>query len=251
MVKIAICDDNAPELEKIHNMLLDYIKENPGTDLTVRCFNSACELLTAIENGSQFQVYILDIIMPLINGIDVGESIRKNDDMAVIIYLTSSPEYALESFGVYAFQYLLKPVPRARLFDVLGKAILKISLEKSKIISIKTKEGITAVRYHEILYVEYNNHCLLFYLLDGSILTTVSTREPFESTAAELLKDIRFARPHASFVINMYYVRSIADKKFLMANGSFISISQKNYAEIKKKYVDYLLDNGNSKDFSV
>jgi Response regulator of the LytR/AlgR family len=244
MTKIAICDDNLLELESIHDMVNGFIKENPEIDFSVKCFNAACELLTYIEDGGRFQIYLLDIVMPTINGIDIGESIRKRDDLAIIIYLTSSREYALKSFSVFAFQYLLKPVASRMLCDVLGKALLKINLEKSKIISVKTKEGIAAIRYHEIVYVEYKNHSLLFYLLDGSTLSTVSTREPFERTVNVLLDDSRFARPHVSFVINMQHAHSIAGKNFLMINGSQISISNKNYKVIKNRYMEYLLGKG-------
>jgi DNA-binding LytR/AlgR family response regulator len=92
--------------------------------------------------------------------------------------------------------------------------------------------------------VEYNNHSLRFCLSDGTIVSSVFLREPFETTVNELLKDRRFVRPHVSFVINMNHVRTITGKEFSMTNGSLIAISQKNYTEIKKKYIDFLLSQG-------
>ncbi len=246
MIRIAICDDIASELENIHDMVLQFTKKTPETDFYVRCYHSAYDLLTAVENGSRFEIYLLDIVMPQISGIDIGESIRKKDDLAVIIYLTSSQEYALESYSVFAFQYLVKPVPGPALIAVLKKALLKIGLENSQIFPIKTKEGISAVHYNEILYVEYKSHSLLFYLSDGSTLGTVSTREPFECAVKELLADNRFVRPHASFVVNMSHVRAITGKEFVMTSRACVAISQKNYKEVKNQYIDYLLEKGES-----
>jgi DNA-binding LytR/AlgR family response regulator len=247
MVKIAICDDNLQELTGIQDMVQGFVKENPETDFTVRCFNSAFELLAAIESGASYHIYLLDIVMPCINGIDVGESIRKKDDFAIIIYLTSSQDYALESFRVFAYQYLLKPIQSKALYTVLKKAFLKVNMEETQMLSVKTKNGVSAVYYREILFVEYKNHSLLFYLADGSTLASVKSREPFERTANELLKDNRFVRPHVSFVVNMNRARAITGKNFLMANGSQIPISQKNYTEIKNKYLDFQLNEGKSR----
>ena len=241
MIRIAICDDNPQELEIIHDMVQDFMKENPDTDLSVRCFHSACDLLAAIQNGGSFHVYLLDIVMPRINGIDVGESIRKTDELAIIIYLTSSQDYALESFSVFPFQYLLKPIPGSALFEVLKKAILKINVEKAQFLSVKTQEGIFAVRFHQILYVEYCNHRLVFHLLDGSTLVSVSSREPFDQRASELLKDSRFVRPHVSYVINMQHVHTISANKFMMTNETSVPISQNSFTMTKRQYMEFLL----------
>ncbi len=244
MIRIAICDDNASDLDNINEMVLGFTRENPNTDFFIQPFGSAFELLDNIVGKSGFHIYLLDILMPNINGIDVGESIRQKDDLAIIIYLTSSIDYALKSFSVFAFQYLLKPVSSAELFGVLQKALLKIDVERNKIISIKTKDGIAAIRYHQIIFVEYSNHSLRFYLSDATAVSSVSLREPFESTANQLMQDPRFVRPHKAFVINMHYVQTITGKEFIMINDSHIPISNKNYTAIKKQYIDFLLFQG-------
>lgn len=169
MIRIAICDDDASELEFIHNLVLCFTRENRDTDFSIRPFRSAFELLDNIVGKSGFHIYLLDILMPNINGIDVGESIRQKDDLAIIIYLTSSMDYALKSFSVFAFQYLLKPVSSTELHGVLQKALSKIDLERNKIISLKTRDGITAIRYHQIIFAEYSNHSLRFHLTDDTI----------------------------------------------------------------------------------
>jgi DNA-binding LytR/AlgR family response regulator len=123
----------------------------------------------------------------------------------------------------------------------LEKVLSKIDREAEKSLPVKTKDGITAIRYHRILYVEYLNHCLKFHLSDGSVVTSVSSREPFDTIANELLKDERFLRPHISFVVNLNYVRTITGKDFIMHSGTVLAISRNNYAEIKKRYIDFLI----------
>ena len=241
MFKIAICDDNVQELESTYNMVLEFAAQKTETGFNVRRFQSSYDLMDCLHLTSGFHLYILDIIMPVMNGIDVGERIREKDENAIIIYLTSSPDYAVKSFRVFPFQYLMKPVVKSELFTAIEKTLAKMDLEAEKSLPVKTKDGITAIRYHQITYVEYSNHCLKFHLSDGSVVTSVSSREPFDTTANQLLKDDCFLRPHISFVVNLNYVRTITGKDFIMYSSTVLAISRNNYTDIKKRYIDFLL----------
>lgn len=241
MFKIAICDDNVQELESTYNMVLEFAVQKKDTAFNVRRFQSSYDLMDCLHITSGFNLYILDIIMPVMNGIEVGEKIREKDENAIIIYLTSSPDFAVKSFRVFPFQYLMKPVLKSELFTAMEKALAKMDLEAEKSLPVKTKDGITAIRFHQILYVEYLNHCLKFHLSEGSVVNGVSSREPFDSTANQLLKDERFLRPHISYVVNLNYVLKITGKDFIMQSGTVLAISRNNYADIKKRYIDFLL----------
>ena len=179
MLKIAICDDDVKELENTFKMISEFTEEKSEIDFYIRRFQSAYDMFECIDNGIAFNIYILDIIMPLMNGIDVGAKIREKDENAIIIYLTTSTDYAIKSYSVYAFQYLLKPVNPKELFNILEKALNKISFETAKSFPVKTKQGVTAVRYHNIMFIEYSNHIMNFYLVDGNVVTSVIMREPF------------------------------------------------------------------------
>lgn len=241
MFKIAICDDNVKELESTYKMVLDFTMQKTDTDFKVRRFQSSYDLMECLNMTNGFHLYLLDIIMPVMNGIDVGEKIREKDENAIIMYLSSSPDYAVKSFRVFPFQYLIKPVAQSNLFTALEKALAKMDLEAEKSMPVKTKDGITAIRYHRVSYVEYLNHCLKFHLSDGSVVNSVSSREPFDTTANELLQDDRFLRPHISYVVNLNYVRTITGKDFIMQSGTVLAISRNNYADIKKRYIDFLI----------
>jgi len=129
MLRIAICDDDIKELENTYKMVSDFAEERQEIDFYIRRFQSAYDMFECIDTGIAFNIYILDIIMPLMNGIDVGAKIREKDENAIIIYLTSSTDYAIKSYSVFAFQYLLKPVSKVELLNFLGKALDKITFE--------------------------------------------------------------------------------------------------------------------------
>lgn len=241
MLRIAICDDDVKELENTYKMVSDFAEEKPEIDFYIRRFQSVYDMFECIDMGIAFNIYILDIIMPLMNGIDVGAKIREKDENAIIIYLTTSTDYAIKSYSVFAFQYLLKPVKQAELFNFLGKALDKITFETAKSYPVKTKQGVTAVRLNKIMFIEYYNHIMKFNLSDGNVITSVIMREPFDELILEILKDYRFIKPHVSFVLNLSFVRDIAKKDFVLKNNALIPISKNNYIEIKKQYIDFLL----------
>ena len=112
-LKIAVCDDNLNELELIRT-LLDIYKSDSIQTFTVKCFESSVELASTLR-FEKFDIYILDIIMPVMDGLTLAKEIRTFDKAAPIIFLTASPEFAVDSYTVKAFNYLLKPVVKERL----------------------------------------------------------------------------------------------------------------------------------------
>ena len=109
MIKIAFCDD---DMEVLHQMneLLDRYRVERNEDITYVAFQSPFELLTEIEKGIRPDILFLDVVMPGQNGMDVAKEIRQYDTNMKIIFLTSSPEFAVESYSVGAYFYQLKPI---------------------------------------------------------------------------------------------------------------------------------------------
>jgi len=240
MLKIAICDDDVETLERTYQMILDYTKEQNETEFYVRQFNSSYDLLECISSDVNFDIYLLDIIMPVINGIVVGQKIRINDKTAIIIYVTTSMDFAVKAYQVGAFDYLIKPVEQELIFTVMQKAINKIDVEKSQSLMVKTKDGITAVLYHLIMIAEHMDRVVKFNLSDGSIVTSVTLREPFETLIEPLMQDKRFIHPHTSYVINMQFVRAITNRDFVMVDNRLVPISRNRYTEVRNEYLDFL-----------
>lgn len=117
MLKIAICDDSPLFLEQTRSAVLKWSDENQiSTKLYI--YENGDELI-ATNMAEPFHIILLDILMPLLNGMDTARELRQYDKTVKIIFLTSSPEFALESYDVKAYSYLLKPVtydmPRHRI----------------------------------------------------------------------------------------------------------------------------------------
>ena len=107
MYKIAICDDDKISLTYIYKIICDYFKDKSNLFSEISTFSNANMLLSSSKT---FDIYFLDIILPDIDGIEIAKQLRKAGNSGLIIYFTSSKEFALDAFQVEAFQYLLKPV---------------------------------------------------------------------------------------------------------------------------------------------
>ena len=120
---IAVCDDQTEELKDLTELLGAW-ETDRGTPVRVKSFRSAAELLDAARH-ERFTLYLLDIMMPGLNGMDAAREIRGFDKAADIIFLTSSPGFAYDSYSVQALEYLLKPIRTKTLYPILDRLELR------------------------------------------------------------------------------------------------------------------------------
>ena len=156
MLRIAICDDMPEELAAIAaytNEYLEFLK----LSAEISRFTHPDTLLTACESES-FQLYILDIVMPLVSGLELGREIRRLDREAQIIYATTEPQYALQAYAVSPINYLIKPVDKQQLFDTLALAISKLDLAEEQTFAVKTADSLRVIKLSDIDCCEYRSH---------------------------------------------------------------------------------------------
>lgn len=139
MLKLALCEDESIQRSIAAVLLHDYLRDRPAVKGKVFEFSSGPELLESLKTEGRFDLYLLDVVMPEMTGIELGLQLRGQDEEAVIIYLTVSPEYAISAYETQAFGYLVKPVERDRLYQVLDRAIESMGKRKGACVSVKTR----------------------------------------------------------------------------------------------------------------
>lgn len=239
MLKIAICDDIQKELERIAALTSEYLTEH-NLDAELRQFGHPDALLTACEK-EVFHIYLLDMVMPMVSGLEVGKSIRRSDREAQIIYITTEPGYALDAYAVNPLHYLIKPVERQALFSALELAFSRLNLDDEITITVKTKEGLRILPANQISCCEYKNHSANYTLIGGEQVKTTTLMGNFAEYIAPLLRDPRFLSPHASFVLNMSRVERLTRDGFYLQDGSFVPVSARQYATVRNSYLNYRL----------
>lgn len=242
MIKIAICDDNKQELLELRKIVEEFITAHLSEySITYSAFQSGADLLATTEKGQVFDILLLDIIMPLVNGIQLADEIRSSNTVSKIIFLTSSPEYAVESYSVDAFHYMLKPIKKEALFTLLEKAIADIFNNMQKQIIVKRGTSLTKILLNNLQYAEVVGHTIYYYLKTGELLDGLGTMMQLE---AELLCDKRFIKSHRSYIVNMDYIENLSPKGITMIRGTQIPISRNIYKELRQAYIDYSFDVG-------
>jgi DNA-binding LytR/AlgR family response regulator len=237
MMKIAICDDDKRELLQIRKFVDEFlIYDFAEVKIEINSFESSIELIKQIESDKCFDIYLLDIIMPGISGMELAADIRRKDQVAKIIFLTSSPEFALESYSVGAFNYLLKPIQKDKFFSVLGKAINAIYSGMKKYIIVKTQIGMFKIFMHEIIYVEVIGRTTFFHQTNGVVIEGISRISQVETL---LLIEKRFIKPHRSYIVNLDYIKNLSQDDFTTTSNHLIPISRNVFKEVKQNYINY------------
>ena len=240
MIRIALCDDMPVHTSHILMLLDGYQKKRPGIKLRTYSFDSGEKLLESINEGQRFDVYLLDIIMPELDGIMLAQQIRLLDIDEPLIFLTQSASYALDAFSVSAVQYILKPICPCELYPILDKVITARDRDKDSFLTVTSPGRTVSLAYSAIIVIEYVGRSLHFHLSTGEVIESRTIRTSFGVAVSELLEDSRFLSVHQSFVINLDHVRELRNRSFLMRNGMDISVPRLKYSAVKKAYLNYL-----------
>lgn len=235
MIKIAFCDDDMEVLHQMNELLDRYLVEW-NEDITYAAFQSPFELLTEIEKGIRPDILFLDVVMPGQNGMDVAKEIRQYDTNMKIIFLTSSPEFAVESYSVGAYFYQLKPIWEESFFRLMDAVLAECEKKKKNSLILRSKDGITRIDLQQLEYCEVLGRKLLFHLENGAVLESAGS---LDDLAGQLMQYSNFFRPHRSFLVNMEYIQNISSRSIKMVNDAEIPIPHGKCSEIKNTYMEY------------
>lgn len=241
-MQFVICDDNQENLGELERLLLKYSARFSGLSFEIEKFTDAALLLHKIQDKKPADIYILDIVMSDISGIDLGREIRKKSKKSIIIYITESDRFALDAYDVLAIRYLLKPVEEKRFFEALDYALSQVQDKRESFFPVKTKDGLESVPYRKIEYIENSARRLEIHLTDGNRITSIYIRKSFEEELKELLNAGNFLYVHKSFLVNLNYVRKLNQNNVTMNSGICIPISRKSASQVKKNYLLFISD---------
>lgn len=138
-MKIAVCDDETCFIDTICALLEQWARERE-IKLTLYRFTNGDDLIDAYQRVC-IDLIILDVIMPLLSGIDTARELRNmHQTVSPVIFLTSSREFAVDSYEVKALNYLIKPIDRAHLFLTLDEFLRTYNSAKN-FFTAKTAHG--------------------------------------------------------------------------------------------------------------
>lgn len=234
MIRAAILDDRPADMADILGIARKFAATLPYP-LVLETFSSPYDLLEAVEEKGGFDVYFLDVIMPLMTGIEVAERLRRRGERCEIVFLTTSREYGVDAFDVRAAGYLVKPVSEQRFFELCGRIFAGLSAGDRPPLFIRTNGGGRRVSVGEIVMIESFNHIREVRLENGQSVPTPMTLAEF----AKLLKGYpEFYSPHRSYIVNLDYVFGIQNNALLIG-GTSILIAKNAGKKFREYYMKY------------
>lgn len=233
MIKIAICEDEKEQQDLLKTHINQIFKDLP-INYSLYTFNSGEELLK--NYPKDIDIFLIDIQLNEINGMDTARKIRETDNKAEIIFITSLIEYALEGYEVRAYRYLIKPVKYDDLKTHILNCIKEIDI-KNKHIIIKEQGNRIKLDISEITYIEVQKENITIHTLN-QIYETKGTMNNIEKE----INCSRFYRCHKSFFVNLEHIKSIKQYIAVLENGEEVPISRYRFKDTKDRFFDLIED---------
>lgn len=237
MLNVCICDDVPGDAAQVQALAEGFAKKHLEFPLSIEVFSSSRALLERLEVNGGFDLYLLDVLMPCMGGMELARSIRARYEAAEILFLTTSREYALDAFDVAACGYLIKPVEQEKFDKVFFSVAQRLSQSENLSLLLKVKDCLRQIPFRDLVLVESFNHDRVCTLNDGSKAVTGDT---LASLMERLSVDPRFFSPHRAYIINMEHITALNTDSVLLSNGQRVPVSRANLSALKQAYIEYL-----------
>ena len=236
MIKFAICDDEPLMAQELAGHLADYMKENLITAYSVSSFSDGRALLDAVD---RFDVIFLDIQMEQPDGMETAKLLRRRGDHSLLVFVTVLKELVFDAFQVEAYDYLLKPLDRARFKQTMERVLRSLDRKTAEDIVIQRGTGCEVVLLSDIVYCEVLGRKIYLHKSDGTVSDYYDKLEDLERRV-----DGRFFKCHRSFLVNLDYVRGCQDGQVLLAQGERIPASRLRERELTQALLRHMKERG-------
>lgn len=202
----------------------------------LRQFNSGEELLQSEED---FDIVFLDIMMDGLDGMKTAKRIRKKASCRLLVFISASRDYVFDAYDVEAFWYLVKPVEREKLKQVLKKAVLKTEAASPDFILVNKGRQKQKIFLRDILYFEIMGRLIDIHKTGG-----ISDYYGKIGILEEELREKGFFRCHKSYLVHLKYVKGYNRQEAVLDNGEKIPVSKRRYEEFCKALLSYMKKSG-------
>lgn len=231
MYQIAVCDDDAAFAAELQTQLTAILSVHDAAG-RIELFPDPAALMNAIEGGARYDLIFQDVLFDTERGISFAKLLRQKKFDMDIVFVTSAPQYAVEGYSAYPMHFLVKPVSREKLAEVMEHFLQK---HAQQYIFLQTGKERLRILCSDILFFEVYDHEVIVHLTDGS-------RTPFKGALRELeavLPTHQFVRCHRCYLINLEHVRRISHDRLFFSTGDAAPVSRRQYPEVMRCLNDY------------
>lgn len=228
MIAIAVCDDQKEIVDSITQMLYD-LEEKYTEEFHIEGYTDSALLCRKLSDGVEYDIVFLDISMPGLNGVDIGQHIRYElgDNDTQIVYVSSDNKYAMELFKVQPMEFLIKPVNEAKLERIMNLAY-KILFHGRQIFRYELNGDNYRENAGNILYFESRRRKIYMHTLKECVEFYGKLDDVYRQ-----LERYNFKYVHKSYLVNIYKIKAFCRDCILMENGDRLPISRSRRDEVR------------------
>lgn len=235
MYRIAIVEDDRYQAGKLKDYLEQYSAEE-GQEFEISVFYDGAQIL---ENYvPKYDLILLDIQMPKVNGMDAAEKIREVDENVVLMFITNMAQYAIHGYSVGALDFVMKPITYYTFSMKVKRALKRVQKKELPSILLNLSDGVKKLQVRQIYYLEVQNHMLHYYTDEGEIVVRGTLQ-----SAEKALPEAVFAKCNHWYLVNLMHVTEV--RKNTAVTGPYeLEISRRNRAGFLKALTEFM--GGNS-----
>lgn len=233
-MKIAVCEDQTEAMTLLCDNINIYFEKMSYLG-QIETFKSGEGLLEAFAPG-KYELIFLDIMLPGLTGIEIAQKIREVDPNCLIVFVTISVDYAMDSYNVQAAGYVIKPVTQEKMDKALHLCHNRL-IKSARAIDIPSGRGgsVLSLPLSNIQYVEVYGKYSKF-SMHGGIFEARLTLDEVDS----MLGGEPFLRCHRSYMVNMNHVAQMSDSGFVMRNGDVVPMRTNGRKKVKVAFARFM-----------
>lgn len=234
MVKVAIIDSEKERLELEYDCIgrAMYVKG----EVEIFPFANGEEVVQEINQGMEFDVLISDIKLPGIDGLELGKFVRRKIPGCYLVYLTSLPEFAVDSYRLEAYQYILKREMEERLPPVMERLVEKIKKERNYFMMLGSGNKKQKVYFRDILYVQKDKErkYVTYMTKTGNFRERGMLKDAMEKLGGSM-----FLLADRSYIVNMKYIEKLSGNILYLEGGFKLAITRTRLRDVREKLNGY------------
>ena len=230
MIRIAIVEDDREHALRLENALKKYADEHKLA-LKIRVFYNVISFLE--QYAGDYEIVFMDIMMPMMNGMDASRMLREKDENVMLIFVTSMGQYAIRGYEVSASDFIVKPVEYPSFALKFTRALSKLPKKEDRDVLIRTETGFVKLSPDRITYVEVRSHHCIYHTRSGQF-RQYQTMKSVEAA----LDGQGFARCNNYLLVNLAYVEKIEGLTVQVA-GEALQISHPKRKEFADRFAQF------------
>lgn len=231
MYRIAVVDDDREFSAKLREYLEQYARENDET-FEIEVFYDGAEILK--DYTPRYELILLDIEMPVVNGMEAAQKIRELDESVVLMFITNMAQYAIHGYSVGALDFVMKPISYYPFSMKIKRALKRVQKKEIPTVLLTTSDGVKRLKVSQIYYVEIQGHMLHYYTEEGEFVMRGTL-----SSVEKMLPSSLFVKCNHWYLVNLMHVTEVRKNTAVVGNFE-LEVSRRNRAGFLKALAEHM-----------